>query len=68
VLGGELTPAKAFSSLSLFAMLRFLLFMFLNLINQVVNANVSLKRLEDLFLEEERTIDNIQVGRLCFWL
>jgi ATP-binding cassette subfamily C (CFTR/MRP) protein 1 len=68
VLGGELTPAKAFSSLSLFAMLRFLLFMFPNLITQVVNANVSLKRLEDLFLEEERTIDNIQAGRLCFWL
>ncbi|XP_057833257.2 ABC transporter C family member 2 [Cryptomeria japonica] len=56
LLGGELTPAKAFSSLSLFAVLRFPLFMFPNLITQVVNANVSLKRLEDLFLAEERKL------------
>lgn len=56
MLGGDLTPAKAFSSLSLFAVLRFPLFMFPNLITQVVNANVSLKRLEDLFLAEERIL------------
>ncbi|KAK1281545.1 ABC transporter C family member 2 [Acorus calamus] len=56
LLGGELTPAKAFTSLSLFAVLRFPLFMFPNLITQVVNANVSLKRLEELFLTEERVL------------
>ncbi|XP_068657301.1 ABC transporter C family member 2-like [Aristolochia californica] len=54
LLGGDLTPAKAFTSLSLFAVLRFPLFMLPNLITQVVNANVSLKRLEELFLAEER--------------
>ncbi|XP_073003248.1 ABC transporter C family member 2-like [Typha latifolia] len=56
LLGGELTPAKAFTSLSLFAVLRFPLFMLPNLITQVVNANVSLQRLEELFLAEERTL------------
>ncbi|XP_078175998.1 ABC transporter C family member 2-like [Carex rostrata] len=56
LLGGYLTPAKAFTSLSLFAVLRFPLFMLPNLITQVVNANVSLKRLEDLFLTEERLL------------
>ncbi|KAF5764677.1 putative ABC-type xenobiotic transporter [Helianthus annuus] len=54
--GGELTPARAFTSLSLFAVLRFPLFMLPNMITQVVNANVSLKRLEDLLLAEERLL------------
>jgi hypothetical protein len=35
LLGGELTPAKAFTSLSLFTVLRFPLFMLPNLITQV---------------------------------
>ncbi|KAL5716112.1 Canalicular multispecific organic anion transporter 1 [Ranunculus cassubicifolius] len=56
LLGGDLTPARAFTSLSLFAVLRFPLFMLPNLITQVVNANVSLKRLEELFLNEERIL------------
>ncbi|KAJ6979519.1 hypothetical protein NC653_027615 [Populus alba x Populus x berolinensis] len=54
LLGGNLTPARAFTSLSLFAVLRFPLSMLPNMITQVVNANVSLKRLEELFLAEER--------------
>ncbi|KAL8152436.1 hypothetical protein V2J09_010196 [Rumex salicifolius] len=41
LLGGDLTPARAFTSLSLFA---------------VVNANVSLTRLEELLLAEERLL------------
>ncbi|MQL75608.1 hypothetical protein Taro_007976 [Colocasia esculenta] len=53
LLGGDLTPAKAFTSLSLFQVLRFPLFMLPNL---VVNANVSLKRLEELLLSEERVL------------
>ncbi|GKA84558.1 ABC transporter C family member 2 isoform X1, partial [Tanacetum coccineum] len=56
LLGGELTPAKAFTSLSLFAVLRFPLFMLPDMISQVVNANVSLKRLEDLLLADERLL------------
>lgn len=56
LLGGDLTPARAFTSLSLFAVLRFPLFMLPNMITQVVNANVSLKRLEDLLLAEERIL------------
>ncbi|XWS55359.1 hypothetical protein CRYUN_Cryun10bG0167800 [Craigia yunnanensis] len=56
LLGGELTPARAFTSLSLFVVLRFPLFMLPNIITQVVNANVSLKRLEELFLTEERVL------------
>ncbi|WOG86165.1 hypothetical protein DCAR_0205366 [Daucus carota subsp. sativus] len=55
-LGGELTPARAFTSLSLFAVLRFPLNMLPNLITQAVNANVSLQRLEELFLSEERIL------------
>ncbi|KAG5515913.1 hypothetical protein RHGRI_036827 [Rhododendron griersonianum] len=56
LLGGDLTPARAFTSLSLFAVLRFPLFMLPNIITQVVNANVSLKRLEELLLSEERML------------
>ncbi|PHT93257.1 ABC transporter C family member 2 [Capsicum annuum] len=56
LLGGDLTPARAFTALSLFAVLRFPLFMLPNIITQVVNANVSLKRLEDLLLAEERIL------------
>ncbi|KAJ6886559.1 ABC transporter C family member 2 [Populus alba x Populus x berolinensis] len=56
LLGGNLTPPRAFTSLSLFAVLRFPLFMLPNMITQVVNANVSLKRLQELFLAEERIL------------
>ncbi|KAK4259954.1 hypothetical protein QN277_006228 [Acacia crassicarpa] len=56
LLGGDLTPSRAFTSLSLFAVLRFPLFMLPNIITQVVNANVSLKRLEELLLAEERVL------------
>ncbi|VFQ97027.1 unnamed protein product [Cuscuta campestris] len=56
LLGGDLTPARAFTSLSLFAVLRFPLFMLPNVITQVVNANVSLKRLEELLLAEDRVL------------
>ncbi|KAL3643736.1 Canalicular multispecific organic anion transporter 1 [Castilleja foliolosa] len=56
LLGGNLTPARAFTSLSLFAVLRFPLFMLPNIITQVVNANVSLKRLEELLMAEDRIL------------
>lgn len=56
VLGGDLTPSRAFTSLSLFAVLRFPLFMLPNIITQVVNANVSLKRMEELLLAEEKIL------------
>ncbi|XAR72527.1 Xenobiotic-transporting ATPase [Bertholletia excelsa] len=56
LLGGDLTPSRAFTSLSLFAVLRFPLNMLPNLITQVVNANVSLQRLEELLLAEERIL------------
>eukprot|EP00250_Pteridium_aquilinum_P010315 c19292_g1_i1 orf=266-5158(-) len=54
--GGELTPAKAFTSLSLFAVLRFPLFMLPNLITQISNAKVSLQRLQDFLLAEDRVL------------
>ncbi|KAK1568814.1 hypothetical protein Q3G72_029144 [Acer saccharum] len=57
LLGGELTPARAFTSLSLFAVLRFPLNMLPNLLSQVVNANISLQRLEELFLADERILE-----------
>uniref|UniRef100_A0A1J3IMN5 ABC-type xenobiotic transporter n=1 Tax=Noccaea caerulescens TaxID=107243 RepID=A0A1J3IMN5_NOCCA len=56
LLGGDLTPARAFTSLSLFAVLRFPLFMLPNIITQVVNANVSLKRLEEVLATDERVL------------
>nr|QGP74115.1 ABCC transporter [Sedum alfredii] len=56
LLGGDLTPARAFTSLSLFAVLRFPLFMLPNVITQSVNAKVSLNRLEELLLCEERVL------------
>ncbi|XP_031744162.1 ABC transporter C family member 2 isoform X2 [Cucumis sativus] len=56
VLGGDLTPSRAFTSLSLFAVLRFPLFLLPNIITQVVNAKVSLKRMEELLLAEEKIL------------
>ncbi|KAM7505799.1 hypothetical protein LguiB_004703 [Lonicera macranthoides] len=56
LLGGDLTPATAFTSLSLYAVIRYPLYVLPNIITQVVNANVSLKRLEELLLAEERTL------------
>ncbi|CAA7062353.1 unnamed protein product [Microthlaspi erraticum] len=56
LLGGDLTPAIAFSSLSLFAVLRSPLNSLPSLLNQVVNANVSLQRMEELLLSEERIL------------
>ncbi|GMH26067.1 hypothetical protein Nepgr_027910 [Nepenthes gracilis] len=56
LLGGDLTPARAFTSLSLFAVLRYPLNMLPNLITQAVNANVSLQRMEELLLAEERIL------------
>ncbi|KAJ0955996.1 putative ABC-type xenobiotic transporter [Helianthus annuus] len=56
LLGGDLTPTRAFTSLSLFAVLRFPLFMLPNTISQAVNVHVSLKRMEDLLLAEERLL------------
>ncbi|KAM3748774.1 hypothetical protein ACB098_05G133800 [Castanea mollissima] len=56
LLGGNLTPARAFTSLSLFSVLRFPLNMLPNLLSQVVNAKVSLQRLEELLLAEERVL------------
>ncbi|KAI6703377.1 hypothetical protein NL676_012513 [Syzygium grande] len=54
--GGDLTPARAFTSLSLFAVLRLPINMLPSLMSQVVIANVSLQRLEELFLTEERVL------------
>ncbi|KAI8524585.1 hypothetical protein RHMOL_Rhmol13G0160600 [Rhododendron molle] len=56
LLGGDLTPSRAFTCMSLFAVLRMPLNMLPNLITQVVNANVSLQRLEELFVAEERIL------------
>ncbi|XP_010051984.2 ABC transporter C family member 12 [Eucalyptus grandis] len=55
-LGGDLTPARAFTSLSLFAVLRIPLDLLPSLMSQVVTANISLQRLEELFLTEERVL------------
>ncbi|XP_033137229.1 ABC transporter C family member 12 isoform X2 [Brassica rapa] len=60
LLGGDLTPARAFSSLSLFSVLRSPLNMLPNLLSQAVNANVSLQRIEDLLLSEERVLAHNQ--------
>ncbi|CAI0410668.1 unnamed protein product [Linum tenue] len=56
LLGGDLTPARAFTSLSLFQLLRSPLNMLPNLLSQAVTANVSIQRLEELFMAEERTL------------
>uniref|UniRef100_M4EUA3 ABC-type xenobiotic transporter n=1 Tax=Brassica campestris TaxID=3711 RepID=M4EUA3_BRACM len=56
LLGGDLTPARAFTALSLFSVLRFPLFMLPNIITQAVNAKVSLTRLEEVLSTEERVL------------
>eukprot|EP00897_Mesotaenium_endlicherianum_P001271 jgi/Mesen1/1171/ME000124S00204 len=57
LLGGNLTADRAFTSITLFNVLRFPLYTFPQLINQVVQANVSLTRLQELLLAEERHLD-----------
>ncbi|KAJ0621156.1 putative ABC-type xenobiotic transporter [Helianthus annuus] len=56
LLGGDLTPSRAFTSLSLFTVLRTPLNTLPNLITQAVNAYISLQRLEELLLAEERIL------------
>ena len=40
LLGGDLTPARAFTALSLFSVLRFPLFMLPNIITQVISCTM----------------------------
>lgn len=54
---GELTPATAFTAVSLFNVLRFPLTMFPNTITSAVEANVSVKRLEQFLSSSEITGD-----------
>ncbi|KAI5055599.1 hypothetical protein GOP47_0029120 [Adiantum capillus-veneris] len=54
--GGDLTPAKAFTSLSLFAVLRAPLNMLPNLITQITNAKVSIQRLQSFLLADDRIL------------
>ncbi|OMO75048.1 hypothetical protein CCACVL1_16348, partial [Corchorus capsularis] len=56
LLGGDLTPARAFTSISLFALLGIPLYILPNLLSQFASAKVSLQRLEELFLAEERVL------------
>uniref|UniRef100_A0A7N0VJT6 ABC-type xenobiotic transporter n=1 Tax=Kalanchoe fedtschenkoi TaxID=63787 RepID=A0A7N0VJT6_KALFE len=56
MLGGDLTPAKAFTSLSLFTMLRFPLSSLPNAIVQIVNASISLSRIEEFLSSDERLL------------
>ncbi|CAM8928970.1 unnamed protein product [Rhodiola kirilowii] len=60
--GGDLTPARAFTSLSLFAMLRFPLSSLPNAIVQIVNAYISLCRIEEFLSSDERSlVENLPV-------
>uniref|UniRef100_A0A7N0VJV5 ABC-type xenobiotic transporter n=1 Tax=Kalanchoe fedtschenkoi TaxID=63787 RepID=A0A7N0VJV5_KALFE len=56
LLGGDLTPARAFTSLSLFTMLRFPLSSLPSTVVQIVNANVSLRRVEEFLSSNERVL------------
>nr|QGP74117.1 ABCC transporter [Sedum alfredii] len=56
ILGGDLTPARAFTSLSLFTLLRFPMSSLPNAIVQIVNANVSLCRIEEFLSSDERLL------------
>ncbi|XP_030479473.1 ABC transporter C family member 12 [Cannabis sativa] len=51
--GGDLTPARAFTSLSLFQLLRYPFMSLPDLLSQIVKANISLQRIEGLLLAEE---------------
>ena len=52
-MGNELTASKAFPALALFNLIRFPIMMLPMIINQVINAKVSGKRLQDFFDSEE---------------
>ena len=54
---GELTPATAFTAVSLFNVLRFPLTMFPNTVTSAVEANVSVSRLEQFLSSPEITGD-----------
>ncbi|KAF9921984.1 hypothetical protein FBU30_007941 [Linnemannia zychae] len=51
--GNELTPAIVFSSLSLFNIMRMPLMILPQIVSALVDANVSVRRIEDLLLAEE---------------
>ncbi|TYK01412.1 ABC transporter C family member 2-like isoform X2 [Cucumis melo var. makuwa] len=56
VFEGDLTPSRAYTSISLLSVLMFSLCMFFIAIPQVVNAVVSLKRVEELVAAKERIV------------
>ncbi|KAF9906392.1 hypothetical protein EC991_000722 [Linnemannia zychae] len=51
--GNELTPAVVFASLSLFNIMRMPLMILPQIVSALVDANVSIRRIEDLFMAEE---------------
>lgn len=51
--GNELTPAIVFSSLSLFNIMRMPLMIFPQVVSAMVDANVSVRRIEELLLADE---------------
>lgn len=53
-LGNTLDVATALTSLALFDLLRFPLFMMPTVLNNIVEANVSIKRVQDFLLESEK--------------
>ena len=53
--GEGLTPAKAFTSLTLFSVLRFPLFQLPLLVNQLINASVSVNRMQEFLRSDEQT-------------
>ncbi|KAF9413974.1 hypothetical protein BGZ94_000549 [Podila epigama] len=53
VTGNELTPAIVFSSLSLFNIMRMPLMIFPQVVSALVDASVSVRRIEDLLLADE---------------
>ena len=55
-LGNQLTAATAFTALSLFNILRFPLTMLPNVINNVVEASVSIRRIREFLLTEEKQV------------
>lgn len=63
--GNELTPAKAFSSLALFDVLRFPMFTLPNAVNQLITAQVAIDRIVTLLLSpeiEEKEVEAIAEG------
>ncbi len=64
IAGQTLTPAKAYTALALFSLLRFPMSFLPMLVTMIVNALVAIKRIQGFLIRDEASLEKVRV-RVC---